>query len=165
MTFWRFRDGDIVDADREGLAAWLARRQLTIGEGRMKGGLLFTPDGAQLRLDGSPSDLTLDPLDQDASVTAAIGHARLGPEECELMVELCDAWRFLIMNGQGSPAFLIVGDHHRPEDIFEGMLEYTVHVRDARELQADLSGEHERFLEYRDQVLRTAAEDPRDARS
>lgn len=153
LTFMRFRREQEIDADREGLASWLARHRLTLDRRFDTACPILDPDGAPLQVDGRARDLHLDPLDSPGIVSGGIWHAGLGIEECTVIYDLCIAGRLLVMNPQAPDVFVVPGRTHRPEDV-PGLADGVVGWADSPgELQAVLTDGYQGFLDYRDQVL------------
>ncbi|WP_433676818.1 hypothetical protein [Microbacterium gorillae] len=141
----------IIDADRAGLIAFLDASRLRID--RRWSQLSNVDTDEPLSFDGSPSDFSLDPLDQADPVTGYLSHATCSPAECAFIFDLCRAGRMMIVNAQGSPMYIgITGIHNLeafpdPED--------TAFVGSGDELFEVLSLGYAGFQEYRARVLRS----------
>ncbi|TQL77150.1 hypothetical protein FB566_2700 [Stackebrandtia endophytica] len=142
-----------LDADRAGLAAFLAERNLHVAPSTDSTHHLAGP-GGQLTFDGHWTDLHLDPLDLQEPVSGGIWHATLSEQECAFVYDLCVAGKMVIINPQGPPEFVVPGRTHTPDDL-EGMFEdpQIAWVDDAEELAEALGGNFESFLAFRNQVL------------
>lgn len=153
LTFMGMRGDTEVGADREGLARFLEQRGLEVGPSPDSTHHLRGPDG-DLRFDGSWTDLHLDPLDQEGPVSGGIWHASLTDEECGFIYDMCVAGKMLIFNPQGDPLAVIPGRVLHPLDLPEEVEPGdTAWVDSAEELKDALSGNFERFVQYRDQVI------------
>ncbi len=141
----------LVEPDRAGLAAYLDAAGLAVREDGS--GLYRRSDGEALAFDGSWSDLTLDPLDQDGPVTGSLGHATLTAAECAFIFGLCRAGRLMIINAQGSPMYIGIDGIHDP-GVFPHA-EDAVLIDSPEELSAALRDGFTGFLEYRARVLRS----------
>jgi hypothetical protein len=158
LDFMRLGPDEVRDADREGLARWLDSRGLEIGPSNDAIHHLRGSDGP-LTFDGHETDLHLSPLDQDGPVTGGIWHARLSPDECSFVYDLCVAGRMLILNPQGSPLLVIPRGSHAAADLppsFEAS--EIAWIDSAGEMAEALSGGFERFLEFRERVIEDPAE-------
>lgn len=152
LDFMRIGPGEIRDPDREGIAAWLAARELRIelvgGTHQLRGA------AGPLTLDGAATDLHLDPLDQQKPVTGGIGHATLGHEERAFAYDLCIAGGMLIMNPQGGPLLIVPGGNHTPEDLPPSLTTGDVAwIESPDELAEVLAGGFDRFTEFRDRAV------------
>lgn len=116
LHFLTLGDDDVVDADRVGLAAFLAAQDLHV-RGEAGDSAIFDSSGRPLAFDGFQSDLHLDPLDQPDPVTGGIDHATLTACECAFIYGLCSAGRMMIVNPQGDPTYLVVGRTHSEGDV------------------------------------------------
>lgn len=149
LMFVRVRDGDLLDADRVGLAEFLSRAGLGLPDD--SGELSRTSDGAPLAFDGRWTDLQLDDLSQEAPVTGRIDHATLGPEEAEFIFRLCVAGKMMVVNPQGSPMYIVPGDTHAREEFQDP--DDAVWVRTSAEFAYVLGSSFEDFSSFRDRVL------------
>jgi hypothetical protein len=75
LMFVRLKDPEMLDADRVGLAEFLASQGLTSSD--ETGELVRISDGEALAFDGRWTDLHLDSLTQEEPVTGGIDHATL----------------------------------------------------------------------------------------
>ncbi|MFK4789430.1 hypothetical protein [Microbacterium sp. ZW T5_56] len=142
----------LVEPDRAGLAAFLDTAGLAVhADGS---GLYRTSDESALSFDGSWTDLTLDPLDQDEPVTGSLAHATLTADECSFVFGLCRAGRLMIINAQGSPMYVGIVGVHDPA-VFPDA-EDAVLIDSAEELASALGRGFADFQEYRDRVLRSS---------
>ncbi len=158
LNFMRIGPDAILDADRDGLAAWLAGRELEVAPSTDETHHLRGADG-QLRFDGHWTDLHLDPLDREEPVTGGIWSATLSAEECAFVYDLCVAGRMLIMNPQGGPLLLVPGRTHEAADLPESIAASDIAwVDSADELAEALGGGFQRFVEFRDQVTGDASD-------
>lgn len=146
----RLRDDQIADADRPALKAFLAERGLQV-EPSFETGVIVDAEGRPLAFDGHQTDLTLDPLDKEGTVTGGIFHATLSDAECAFIHGLCVAGGLLVVNPQGEPTYLVPGDSHSPDDVPDA--DATVWVDNAGQLQAALAGGFEAFQEFRSRVI------------
>lgn len=152
LTFMRIGPDAILDADRAGLADWLASRGLEVAPSTDSTHHLRGPAGL-LTFDGSWTDLHLDPLDQEAPVTGGLWHATLTAEECAFIFDLCVAGRMLIMNPQGLPFLLVPRGNHDTVDLPASIAAAEIAwIDSAADLAEALSGGFERFVQFRDQV-------------
>lgn len=157
-------DGPVtIDPDHQGLEDFLKRRGLHMRMGppfgapgqRGSSATLVNEDGSDLILDGRLVDLDLhDVLPQDTAMSASLGHARMGPEECGFIYDLCVSAGFLILNPQGCPTLLVPAGTHTPEQLKGAAWEpespeEVLHIGSADELQAALAGGVEDFLQWR----------------
>lgn len=147
LSFFPIENGDLGDADRDGLAAFLAAQGLRVDPNG--NGLLFA-NGEPLSFDGSWSDLTLDPLDQPEPVTGALSHATLTESECAFVFDLCAAGKLMIVNPQGNPTYIALADVHSREASPDP--DDSVWVRSATELALALEGGFGRFQDYLQRV-------------
>lgn len=153
LIFMRVKGNQELDADREGLAAFLAARKLTVAPSTDATHHLAGPDG-ELTFDGAWTDLHLKPLDHDGYVTGGVWHATLSDEECAFIYDLCVAGRMLIVNPQGDPQIVVPGRTHALADLAPDIPEDEIAwVDSAEELSEALSGNFEAFLAYRKRVL------------
>lgn len=149
----RVKGDQELDADREGLAAFLASRGLAVAPSTDSTHHLAGPDG-DLTFDGDWTDLHLKPLDHDGYVNGGIWHASLSDEECAFIYDLCVAGRMLILNPQGAPMMVIPGQTHALADLDPEIPDEEIACVDsAGELSEVLSGNFEKFLAYRKRVL------------
>lgn len=148
LSFYPIDGGDLGDADRDGLAAFLDARGLSV---HSDGSGLFSADGAALSFDGARSDLALDVLDQPEPVTGTLPHATLSSSECTFVFDLCTAGRLMIVNPQGDPTYLGIAGIHDGDDFPDP--DDAVVVGSAAELALALEGGFERFQDYLQRVL------------
>jgi hypothetical protein len=158
MSFLRFRNGEVVDGDREEARSFVERRGLRLDPQPESSAHFVDAGGTLLAFDGDPTDLHLDPLDTPETFGGGIWHATLTDEECRFVFDLCVACGFLVCNHQAdteeSPMFVVPRGSHRAEDVTE--LDDDVSYRfvdTADELRAALAGDFDRFVDYRDGVL------------
>jgi len=155
LIFMRLRGDESLDADRAGLAAFLAERDLEVAPSNDTIHHLSGPDG-QLTFDGNWTDLHLSPLDQEQHVSGGIWHATLSEQECAFIYDLCVAGKMVIMNPQGPPEFVVPDRNHTAEDLVEAVNDPQIAwVDNAEELAEALGGNFTAFVEYRDRVLGT----------
>lgn len=140
-----------LDPDRAGIAAFLAARGLVLLPSTSRTRRLGSP-GGPLAFDGSPSDLYLDPLDQEDPVTGGLFHATLSPAECAFVYDLCLAGGMLVLNPQSAPTLVVPTGTHVPADL-PPSIDDVAWVSSGAELAEALGGGFERFLDYREQVL------------
>lgn len=140
------------DADRAGLAASLERCGLVLAAGPAPH-QLRSQDGRPLWLDGDPTDLHIDPLDSASPLTGGLWHATLGDQECAFVYDLCVAARWLIVNDQGEPTYVVPGDVNPPDTLPPDAEGDVAFVGSGSELQQALNGGFERFLDYRAHVI------------
>ena len=150
LIFMRIAEGDGVDADRAGLAAFLTERGLHIGG---PGGGIVDQAGNDLSFDGSWSDLRVDPLDIAGHVTGSIDHATLSPAESSFIFDLCLAGGFLVVNPQADPMLAVPRRNHLPEDLPEVPDDSVAWVDSPAELVTALSGGFDAFQTFKTAVL------------
>lgn len=152
LVFTRIAANDVVDADREGLAAFLGAHDLRLAPSNDAVHHL-TGTAGLLAFDGHRTDLHLDSLVQEEPVSGGIWHATLSQQECAFIYGLCAAGKMLIVNPQGPPILVVPGSNHDAGDLPEDMLGDTAWVNTPEELQLVLSGGFEQFLRYRAQIV------------
>lgn len=151
------RDGK-GDADRQGLADFLLQRGLTVAPSSDSTHHLMSDHG-YLAFDGHPSDLHLDPLDQEKPVTGGIWHAHLTGEECAFIYDLCAAGRMLIVNPQGNPLIVIPGRNHTPAELPDDVDRNDIAwIDSSNELVQVLSSGFAAFLEFKNRVIRASGD-------
>ena len=154
MSFMRVRDGEAVDGDRDGVRRFLGDRGLTVETRHETSAHLLTAEGNQLSLDGSWTDLHVNPMDSPHEFSGGIWHANLSVEECEFIFDLCVAAGFLICNHQGSPMFVVPKNNHGVDDLQQLVDDPSiVFVESADEMRRALLGDFARFVTYRNQVI------------
>lgn len=153
LIFMRVKGNQELDADRAGLAAFLAGHGLAVAPSTDSTHHLAGPDG-DLTFDGDWTDLHLKPLDHQGHLTGGIWHASLSEAECAFIYDLCVAGRMLIVNPQGAPTMVIPGRTHALDDLDPDIPEEEIAwVDSADELSETLRGDFEEFLAYREHVL------------
>jgi hypothetical protein len=155
LMFLRVRHGDLVDADRAGLADFLAREGLVAPDDA--GELRRSSDGEALAFDGRWTDLQLDGLSQEEPVTGGIAHATLSPDEVSFIFRLCVAGKMMVINPQGSPMYIIPAETHVREELPDP--EDTVWVGTPVELAQALGSSFGDFSTFRDRVIGQAGPD------
>ncbi|RKW70463.1 hypothetical protein [Galactobacter caseinivorans] len=150
LYFMRVNGQETYDADRAGLAAFLDRHRLHQVPD-LSTAVMVDQSGAPLSFEGYQSELYLNLLDQSEPVTGNINHATLSDEETVFIYDLCVAGGFVIVNPQGEPDNLVPGGVF--DSSFVSPYGSTAWVNSAAELQEALSGNFERFLEYRRQII------------
>lgn len=141
-------DGDTAtDADRDGLARFLAERGVHLSPDGDGHGIPIAADGRVLFLDGGPTDMHFSGLDHAEPLTGSIWHAHLGPAECAFVYDMCIAARWIVCNAQGGPTYLIPGQNHTPAQL-RGIdaVDEIAWVDSAEELREALSGGFEDFV-------------------
>jgi hypothetical protein len=158
LMFMRVDRTGVVDADREGVRAFLEARRLTLIPGKDVD--QFADAEGPLSFDGHTTDLHLDSVESEEPLTGGIWHASMSAEELEFIYELCVAGRMLIVNPQGAPLFLVPAGNHQSGQFPDGVDEdEVVRINSAAELSDVLSGGASRFLEYKNQVIGLANDD------
>lgn len=147
--FVRVRNGDLVDADRAGLADFLTREGLIPPDD--SGELRRSSDGEALAFDGHWTDLELDGLSQEEPVTGRISHATLSPDEVSFIFGLCVAGKMMVVNPQGSPLYIVPAETHVREELPDP--EDTVWVATPAELAHALGSSFGDFSTFRDRVI------------
>lgn len=166
LQFHRFKNGDAVDADREGLREFLAARGLVQQvDPRYIFVHLLESDGSRLTFDGAhESDLYVDALDSPKRVGGGIPRAQLISQELRFVYELCVAAGWSVVNpqsgGDRGPQILVPGRNHSQSDM-DVMLERTgmnsAFVDSPEELEAGLHGnEWESIKKRREQAAKSS---------
>ena len=150
LMFMRTDRDAQADGDREALRAFLDSRGLQVKAGPYGGEIVDTDDKA-LTFDGHFTDLSLDPLDKDEPISGGIDHATLSDQECAFIYDLCIAAGFLIVNPQGEPLFIVPGGNHTADQVPDGG--EVAWVTSPAELVEALSGNFQRFLDFKRQVI------------
>lgn len=154
MSFMRVRDGKAVDGDRDGARRFLSDRGLTVETRHETSAHLLTAEGNQLSIDGSWTDLHVNPLDGPHEFSGGIWHANMSVAECEFIFDLCVAAGFLICNHQGSPMLLVPKNNHGVDDLSQLVDDLSIaFVDSADEMRRALLGDFARFVTYRNQVI------------
>ncbi|WP_434278517.1 hypothetical protein [Acinetobacter sp. CE-15] len=151
LLFIRIKNQEIVDADRDGLARFLAENQLYVHT-QVGSGALVDQNEKALAFNGYLSDLYLDPLEQSEPITGGIYHATLSEEECIFIYDLCVAGKMLIVNPQTNPMYLIPTTNHEQHNIPD--LNDAVWVNSAAEMLLVLSQGFNAFKVYKEKVMR-----------
>lgn len=150
LLFMRINANQQLEADRDGLAAFLASRGLhVVGQG--SSGAIVNSSGDALTFDGSYSDLYLDPLDAAGPVSGGIDHAHLGGKELEFIFELCVAGALVIINPQGNPLYIVPQGNHEAATLPD--LENTAWINSPQELLEVLRGNYQAFIDFRDRAI------------
>lgn len=159
LMFMRVDRTGVVDADRDGVRAFLETRRLTLVPGDDVA--QFADAEGPLSFDGHTTDLHLDSLESEEPLTGGIWHASMSAEELEFIYELCVAGRMLIVNPQGAPLFLVPAGNLQSGQFPDGVAEdeEVVWINSAAELSDALSGGASRFFEYRNRVIGLANEE------
>ncbi len=150
LLFMRIENGEIADADHQGLNQFLTQQGLQIQSQAHSGGLVDQKANS-LTFDGSFTDLHLDPLDQTEPVTGGIDHATLSEDECQFIYNLCVAGKMMIINPQGDPTYVIPQHNHIPQDIPD--VDDAIWVNSAEELYLAFSKGFEAFKHFKEKVI------------
>mgnify|MGYP000862471048 FL=1 len=149
LMFMRVSDPEVVDADRVGLAEFLAAEGLS--SSAETGELVRVSDGEALTFDGEWTDLHLDSLTQAEPVSGGIDHATLTEEEVTFIFGLCSAGKLMIINPQGEPMYIVPAGTHDRGDLPDP--EATVWAHTPEELAHALGSSFGDFATFRDRAL------------
>ncbi|WZH36737.1 MAG: hypothetical protein PIR02_18625 [Microbacterium enclense] len=155
IMFMRLGGSEILDADRAGLAAFLASEGLVSSGG--SGELLRVSDGAPLAFDGYWTDLHLDDVSQEEPVSGGIDHATLSPDEVSFIFHLCVAGKMLVINPQGDPLYIVPDGTHERDDVPDP--DDVAWVQTPEEFAHALGVSFGAFASFRDRVVEGSATD------
>lgn len=163
-------DGDQhVESNRDGLNAFLKRRRMRMkifpptDSDRSSSAILLNEDGSHVDIGGILDLHFSDVLEEeDKTMTAWLGHAHLTADECDFIFDLCVSAGFVIANPQEDPSDIVPRGNHTAEQLRAIMESISseayqqqeiVVVNSGKELQAQLIGTFQDFLEWRDRVF------------